>query len=87
MAGISSLRRQSIDLPLLVIALLLTGFGIAMVFSAGQIDSPTPIIENAWKRQLGWFGAALMATWVISRGSVRLIEWSAWPLYALSCTL
>ena len=32
-------------------------------------------------------GAALMATWVISRGSVRLIEWSAWPLYALSCAL
>jgi rod shape determining protein RodA len=87
MAGRSVLRRQSIDVPLLVIALLLTGFGIAMVFSAGQIDSPTPIIENAWKRQLGWFGAAMVATWVISRGSVRLIEWTAWPLYALSCTL
>ena len=26
-------------------------------------------------------------TWVVTRGSVRLIEWSAWPLYALSCAL
>ena len=34
------LRRQSIDLPLLGTALLLTLFGIAMVFSAGQTDVP-----------------------------------------------
>lgn len=87
MAGSSLLRRQSIDVPLLVTALLLTGFGIAIVFSAGQVDSPSPIIANAWKRQLGWFGVSLAATWIISRGSVRLIEWSAWPLYALSCVL
>jgi rod shape determining protein RodA len=87
MAGGSVLRRQSIDVPLLLIALLLTVFGIAMVFSAGQIDNPTPIIEGAWKRQLGWFVVALLATVTISRGSVRMIEWAAWPLYALSCVL
>jgi rod shape determining protein RodA len=72
---------------LLLIALVLTGFGIAMVFSAGQVDSPSPIIANAWKRQLAWFGVSMVATWIISRSSVRWIEWSAWPLYAGSCFL
>lgn len=80
-------RRQSVDIPLLLIALVLTGFGIAMVFSAGQVDSPSPIIANAWKRQLAWFGVSMVATWIISRSSVRWIEWSAWPLYAGSCFL
>ena len=80
------LRRQSIDYPLLIIALLLTAFGIAMVFSAGQSDVPTNI-AGLWKRQLEWFGVALVACWVMTRGSVRLFEWSAWPIYALSCFL
>ncbi|WP_337170527.1 rod shape-determining protein RodA [Gemmatimonas aurantiaca] len=83
----SVLRRQSIDFPLLLIALLLTGFGIAMVFSAGQIDAPSTLIAGAWKRQSAWFALSLVVTWVVTRGSVRLIEWSAWPLYALSCAL
>ena len=83
----SLLRRQGIDFPLLVIALLLTTFGIAMVFSAGQVDVPSASIVHAWKRQLVWFGVALTACWVVTRGSVRLIEWSAWPLYLLSIGL
>ncbi len=87
MPNISALRRQSIDFPLLLIALLLTGFGIAMVFSAGQIDAPSRTIATAWQRQLGFFVVALTATWVVVRGSVRLIEWMTWPLYALSCLL
>ncbi|MBC8085727.1 MAG: rod shape-determining protein RodA [Phycisphaerae bacterium] len=81
------LRRQTIDYPLLIIALLLTAFGIAMVFSAGQTDIPSPIVAGAWKRQIMFFAAALAACWVVSRGSVRLFEWSAWPLYIITCIL
>ncbi len=81
------LRRQSIDYPLLIIALLLTAFGIAMVFSAGQTDVPSPLIANAWKRQIEWFVVALVGCWIVTRGSVRLFEWSAWPLYIFSCVL
>lgn len=81
------LRRQSIDLPLLVTALLLTLFGVAMVYSAGQTDVPDKSLVGLWQRQLTFFSVALVATWVISRGSVRLIEWSAWPLYVLSIVL
>jgi rod shape determining protein RodA len=82
-----SLRRQSIDYPLLIIALLLTAFGIAMVYSAGQTDVPSPSVANAWKRQLEWLCVALVGCWIVSRGSVRLFEWSAWPLYIFSCVL
>jgi rod shape determining protein RodA len=82
-----TLRKQGIDYPLLIVALLLTGYGIAMVFSAGQTDVPGTIIASAWKRQLGWFCVSMVAVWTVMRGSVRLIEWSAWPLYLLACGL
>lgn len=83
----SALGRKNIDVPLLLVALLLTAFGIAMVYSAGQIDAPSNIVEGAWKRQLAWFGVSIVAVWVVSRASVRLIEWVSWPLYAFSCFL
>lgn len=80
------LRKQGIDVPLLAIAFLLTIFGIAMVFSAGQTANTT-FVADIWRRQLVIFGISLAAAWVVMRGSVRLIEWSAWPLYAFSCAL
>lgn len=83
----SKIRSQGIDYPLLLIALLLTAFGISMVFSAGQTDVPSKAIVFLWKRQVAWFGFALVATWAVMRGSVRLIEWSAWPFYLFSCAL
>ena len=66
---------------------MLTAFGIAMVFSAGQTDVQSTFIANAWRRQLGWFVVSLCAAWIAMRGSVRLFEWSAWPLYLASCGL
>lgn len=81
------MRRQSVDVPLLVLALLLSAFGIAMVYSAGQVDAPTRFIAALWKRQASWCVVALIAAWLVTRASVRMIEWSAWPLYAMSCAL
>jgi rod shape determining protein RodA len=81
------LQKKGIDYPLLVIALLLSAFGIAMVFSAGQTDFESKYIEFAWRRQLGWFVVALAAATTVMRGSVRLIEWSAWPLYMIANVL
>jgi rod shape determining protein RodA len=80
-------RRPTIDYPLLAIALLLTAFGIAMVFSAGQTDVPSRTIAFLWRRQTAWFAVSLIGCWTVMRGSVRLIEWSAWPLYVFSCSL
>jgi rod shape determining protein RodA len=87
MAARGLLRRQSIDVPLLLTALMLSLFGLAMVYSAGQTDVPDKGLETLWQRQLAFFGVALVATWVVTRGSVRLIEWSAWPLYVLACVM
>ncbi|WP_396216033.1 rod shape-determining protein RodA [Gemmatimonas sp.] len=87
MANHGILRRQSIDVPLLITALLLTAYGLAMVFSAGQLDVRDPALEGLWKRQVVLVGVALVAAWTVTRGSVRLFEWSAWPLYILSILL
>ncbi|WP_353265001.1 rod shape-determining protein RodA [Gemmatimonas sp.] len=87
MANHGILRRQSIDVPLLITALLLTMYGLAMVFSAGQLDVRDPALEGLWKRQVVLVGVALVAAWTVTRGSVRLFEWSAWPLYILSILL
>lgn len=87
MATFGILRRQSIDVPLLITALLLTMYGVAMVFSAGQLDVQDPVLEGLWKRQVALVVVSLAAAWVVTRGSVRLFEWSAWPLYVASIAL
>lgn len=81
------LKRQGIDVPLLVFALLLTVYGIAMVFSAGQTDAVSGSYATLWQRQLAFFAVALCLAYAIMQGSVRLIEWAAWPLYLFSCGL
>jgi cell division protein FtsW (lipid II flippase) len=45
------------------VALLLSLYGIAMVYSAGQTDVPQAFVSGAWKRQLFWFVLALPAAW------------------------
>ena len=79
-------RRATIDYPLIAIALALSLYGIAMVFSAGNTDLPT-VAAGAWKRQLVWFGLALGACWALTRSSVRFIEWMTWPAYLLTIVL
>lgn len=76
------IRRATADYPLVAIALLLTAFGIAMVYSAGQTDVPVPGVATAWLRQVRWFGIGLVAFLVVTRMSVRFIEWAAVPAYA-----
>ncbi len=80
-------RTSGFDYPLLVVALLLSAFGTAMVYSAGQTDVPLEYVQQAWRRQLAWLGVSLVAAYVVTRASVRLIEWSAWPLYLFGLVL
>jgi len=82
------LNRKSVsDYPLVILALLLSAYGIAVVYSAGQTDFPVPYIVGAWKRQLGWFVLSLAAGYVLFRASVRLVEWMTLYLYMLSIFL
>jgi len=80
------LRRVVPDVPLLVTALALSAYGIAMVYSAGQTDVPTSAL-HAWVSQLRWLVLGVVAAWGITRGSVRFYEWVALPAYVLSIFL
>jgi len=79
-------KRFPIDWPLVIVALLLSFYGIAIVYSAGQTDIPTAV-ARLWKTQLVWFGLALVAAYAASRCSVRLIDWLTWPAYFLSVAM
>ena len=79
-------KRFPIDWPLVIVALLLSIYGIAIVYSAGQTDIPTAV-ARLWKTQLVWFALALVAAYGASRCSVRLIDWLTWPAYFLSVAM
>jgi rod shape determining protein RodA len=71
----------SIDWPLVATALLLSMYGIAIVYSAGQTDIPT-YVARVWRMQLVWLGLGIAGAWAISRMTLRMLEWIAVPLYA-----
>src|ERR1051325_4006078 len=79
-------RRINVDLPLVFGALLLTLYGLAVVFSAGHTDFRTPA-TGAWKSQMVWVIVGIAGAFGVSRASVRLIEWLTVPVYALTCLL
>ena len=81
------IRKALADYPLAMIALLLTAFGIATVYSAGQTDVPNAIVQGAWLRQLMWLGVGLTAFLVTTRLSVRFLEWAALPAYLVGTGL
>lgn len=58
-------------------------FGIAMIYSAGQLDVPKPGVDGAWRNQIMWFAISLVGMFVVMRVQVRWIEWLAVPLYVI----
>jgi rod shape determining protein RodA len=81
-----STRRFPIDWPLVIIALLLSTFGISIVYSAGQTDIPTAVAK-LWRLQGVWFLISLGAAYMVSRFSVRMLDWVTWPAYGLTIVL
>ncbi|MBP7550114.1 MAG: rod shape-determining protein RodA [Gemmatimonadaceae bacterium] len=79
-------QRIPADWPLPVLAFLLTSFGIAMVYSAGQTDVPT-FVEGLWRTQAVWFLLGLGVAYAISRTSVRLLEWGSVWAYLGACLM
>ena len=81
------MKRQVVDdYPLVGLALLLSTFGIAMVYSAGQTDVPTKVTE-LWRHQATWLVLGLLAAYLSSRASVRLLDWATTPVYVGSCAV
>ncbi|HEY2065492.1 MAG TPA: rod shape-determining protein RodA [Gemmatimonadaceae bacterium] len=79
-------RRFPIDWPLVIVALLLSVYGISVVYSAGQTDIPTAVAK-LWRTQTIWFMLAIGAAYAASRCSVRLIDWMTWPMYGVTIAM
>lgn len=81
------MRKAVADYPLAMIALLLTAFGVAVVYSAGQTEVTNAAVQGAWLRQVTWLAVGLVAFLVVSRFSVRFLEWAALPAYLIAIAL
>jgi rod shape determining protein RodA len=79
-------RRFPIDWQLVLIALMLSAYGIAIVYSAGQTDVVTGV-ARLWRSQLMWFALSLAAAYGATRVSVRLLDWLTWPMYAVTVAM
>lgn len=82
------LLRVRLGDPLLVLLVIaLSIFGVAMIYSAGQLDVPTIRIQDIWKVQLVWLGLAVITFLIAHRVPVRWLEWVAIPAYAVSIVM
>ncbi|HEV8498358.1 MAG TPA: hypothetical protein VGQ56_15900, partial [Gemmatimonadaceae bacterium] len=79
-------RRINVDLSLVTAAVLLSLYGLAIVYSAGQTDVRT-LATGAYKSQAEWIVVGIVAAWAVSRASVRLIEWLTVPGYVFTVLL
>jgi len=79
-------RRINVDIALVVAAIALTIYGVAIVFSAGQTDFRSPA-TGQWKPQMMWAVVGIIGAFIVSRASVRLIEWLTVPVYVLTLVL
>ncbi len=77
-------RRPGVtDWQLAALALTLSAFGVAMVYSAGQLERPTKI-EYVWRMQALWVAIGICLATFLTRTSRRFIEWVTVPAYALT---
>ena len=80
------MRGPAIDRNLVMVSLALVTFGLATLYSAGQTDVPTRA-AGVWHRQFIWVGVGIVTAWVLYNVSLRVLEWVAPALYALSIIL
>src|SRR3984893_441428 len=80
------LRRVVIDSQLVTITVLLSVFGLAMVYSAGQTDIKSAA-TSAYKSQALWLLIGLASAFGLSRLPVRFIQSVTWPAYLLTLLL
>ena len=80
------MRSLGPDRPLILVSLGLIGYGLLVLYSAGQTDVPTPA-AGIWQRQLVWVAVGALAAWGSFRVSPRLVEWAAPAVYWVSILL
>ena len=80
-------RRWAGDPELVALGLILSLAGIAMIFSAGVVNVPSPVTEGAWIRQTVWLALSLAVFTFITQIGVAWIEWAAVPAFLLAVLL
>ncbi len=83
MPVVNRLRAIFGDPVLMFTVLGLSLFGVAMIYSAGQLDAVNPAVARVWRMQFIWLGLAVFALFVVMRIQVRWLEWIAVPAYVL----
>ncbi|MFN0179699.1 MAG: rod shape-determining protein RodA [Gemmatimonadales bacterium] len=78
--------RTTLDRGLIATLLLLVGYGLAMVYSAGHTDVVTSG-SGAWIRQVVWMVLATAMGAVAFRASSRILEWAAPWIYGFGLCL
>ncbi len=75
------------DPPLFLAVSIMTGFGIAMIYSAGVLNIPSVVTEGAWLRQARWWALALGVFVAVRQVRAGWFEWIAVPAYIFSILL
>jgi rod shape determining protein RodA len=82
--GIRQRVRSLFGDPALVFSVFaMSLLGVAMVYSAGQLDVPDRGLASLWQAQLTWLGISVAALFLVMRVPVRWLEWLAAPTYFL----
>jgi rod shape determining protein RodA len=76
-------RLPEADYPLVALALVLSVFGVATVYSAGQTDVSTSL-AGLWRMQALYLALGLGAAWVVSRATVRALDYLTPLVYGAS---
>lgn len=83
MAIVNRLRSWLGDPVLFITVTVLSLFGAAMIYSAGQLEIPDPTVAGAGQRQLMWLGISFVILMLTMRIPVRWLEWIALPAYII----
>jgi len=73
-------RNIAVDYPLALLALGLSLAGVATVYSAGQTDVSTGLV-NLWRTQALYLALGLGAAWIVSRVTVRMLDYLTPAIY------
>ncbi|HKV72024.1 MAG TPA: rod shape-determining protein RodA [Gemmatimonadales bacterium] len=75
-------RVQGLDRSLVTVTLLLSAYGLATLYSAGQTDVPT-VATTIWHKQILWLVLGFGASAFTFRLSPRLLEWATPYVYGI----
>ena len=69
--------------PMVIALLLLSVFGVGMIYSAGVLEVPSTVTQGLWIRQAVFLGVSVVGLLIVSRIPLRWFEWVAVPGYVL----